>query len=201
MFCPKCGNAVGEDKLFCPHCGQKLSTGVADAAKKVNVAADEVFNSTEQQMGSAIRDVKNTIDGNDNPNGGRLKEDRGLLSYFLLSVITCGIYAYYFIYKMAHDINIACDGDGESTGGLVKYIVLSFITCGIYSIYWEYKLGNRLAANAQKYGMSFQENGTTIVLWTIFGSILCSLGYWFGMNILINNSNKICHAYNQKHGF
>ena len=74
---------------------------------------------------------------------------------------------------MAHDVNIACEGDGQSTAGLVQFIVLSFITCGIYSWYWYYKLGNRLAANAPKYGINFQENGTTVLLWLLFGLLLC----------------------------
>ena len=41
----------------------------------------------------------------------RLQDDRSLAIYILLSIVTCGIYSYYFIYKMAHDVNIACEGD------------------------------------------------------------------------------------------
>ena len=37
--------------------------------------------------------------------GQPLKTDRSLVSYILLSIITCGIYSYYFIYKMAYDVN------------------------------------------------------------------------------------------------
>ena len=98
---------------------------------------------------------------------------------------------------MAHDVNIACDGDGEMTGGLVKYIVLSIITCGLYSLYWEYSLGNRLAANASRYGMTFQENGTSILMWCLVGVLLCGIGPFIAMNILIKNTNKICNAYNR----
>lgn len=117
-----------------------------------------------------------------------------------MTIITCGIYSYYFIWKMAHDVNIACDGDGESTGGLVKFILLSFLTCGIYSWFWYYNLGNRLAANAGRYGMNMQETGTTILLWLIFGSLICGIGQFVAMWILIKNTNKICYAYNKSHG-
>ena len=116
-----------------------------------------------------------------------------------LSIITCGIYGYYFVYKMARDVNIACEGDGESTAGLLQFIVLSFVTCGIYAWIWYYKLGNRLAENAPRYGMNFQENGTTVLMWQLFGAILCGIGPFIAMNILIKNSNKICNAYNQAH--
>ena len=62
-----------------------------------------------------------------------LKTDRGLLGYIVLSILTCGIYSYYFIYTVARDVNTACAGDGKSTGGLVQFILLSILTCGIYS--------------------------------------------------------------------
>lgn len=93
-----------------------------------------------------------------------LKTDRGLLGYIVLSILTCGIYSYYFIYTVARDVNTACAGDGKSTGGLVQFILLSILTCGIYSWWWQYSLGNRLAANAPRYGLSFTENGTTFFI-------------------------------------
>jgi hypothetical protein len=120
--------------------------------------------------------------------------------YILLTIVTCGIYGYYFIYQIAQDVNVACEGDGEQTSGLVAFILLSFITCGIYSWWWQYKLGNRLANNAPRYGLAFQENGTTIIMWDIFGSLLCFIGPFIAMNIIIKNTNAICAAYNQQKG-
>ena len=128
--------------------------------------------------------------------GIMLKTDRSLLVYILLSIVTCGIYSYYFIYKLAQDLNIACDGDGETTSGLLMFIVLSIVTCGIYSWIWFYKVGNRLASNAPRYGMNFTENGTTVLLWMLFGSMLCGIGPFIAMNIIIKNTNSICAAYN-----
>lgn len=130
-----------------------------------------------------------------------LKTDRGLLGYILLSIVTCGIYSYYFIYTIARDVNVACEGDGQSTGGLLKFILLSIVTCGIYSFWWEYSLGNRLAMNAPRYGMSFTENGTSVLMWLLFGVLLCGIGPYIAMNILIKNTNSICMAYNRQHGF
>ena len=129
-----------------------------------------------------------------------LKTDRGLLGYIVLSILTCGIYSYYFIYTVARDVNTACAGDGKSTGGLVQFILLSILTCGIYSWWWQYSLGNRLAANAPRYGLSFTENGTTILLWLLFGSFLCFIGPFIAMNIIIKNTNSICMAYNRYNG-
>ncbi len=191
MYCSKCGRQVPDGTKICPSCGENLSE-----AGKVADAANNMFNQAEREMDSALNEVKQSVNGT---GGQRLKDDRGIVSYIILTIITCGIYGYYFLYKIAHDANIACDGDGENTSGLVAFVVLSFLTCGIYAYYWYYKLGNRLAMNAPRYGMNFQENGTTILLWIILGSFLCGIGPLIAMNILINNSNKIFNAYNRAH--
>ncbi len=196
MFCPKCGKNVPDNTKFCPGCGADLSLG-----RRAQNAANKAFDATEKELEGAVREVQRTFNGNNEytPNGGeRLTDDRGLLAYILLSIITCGIYSYYFLYKMAHDVNIACEGDGDETAGLVAFILLSLVTCGIYAWIWYYKLGNRLAANAPRYGMTFQENGTTVLMWLLFGSLLCGIGPFIAMNILIKNSNRICNAYNRQ---
>lgn len=131
------------------------------------------------------------------PGFERLKTDRSLLLYIIFSFLTCGIYSYYFIYKIAKDVNVACQGDGDNTPGLLMFVLLSMVTCGIYAYYWYYKLGNRLAENAPRYGMNFQENGTTVIMWMIFGIFLCGIGSFVAWNILIKNTNRICQAYNR----
>ena len=125
-----------------------------------------------------------------------IKENRSLGMYILLSIVTCGIYSYIFIYEMARDTNILCEGDGKETPGLVKLILLSLVTCGIYVWIWYYNLGNRLAENAPRYGLQFQETGTTILLWQIFGILLCGIGPYIAINILIKNMNALAHEYN-----
>lgn len=130
----------------------------------------------------------------------RIQTNRSLIAYILLSIITCGIYSYYFIYSIARDANTMCREDGEKTGGLLAFILLSFVTCGFYGLYWEYKLGNRLAANAPRYGLAFQENGTSVLLWYLVGMLLCGIGPWVAMYILIKNTNALAAAYNAANG-
>lgn len=200
MFCANCGAQVEDGAKFCPSCGKACST-----QEKAKQAAENVFEKSEQELGNAFDDVKQSFQGNGGNytppySGERLKEDRSLIIYILLSFVTCGIYGYYFIYKMAQDVNIACNGDGEQTSGLVVFILLSFITCGIYTYYWYYKLGNRLAANASRYNLHFEENGTTVLMWCIFGALLCGIGLFIGIYILIKNTNMICAAYNRSKG-
>ena len=129
----------------------------------------------------------------------KIKEDRSLGMYIILSLVTCGIYSYYFLYTMAQDANTVCAGDGKQTAGLVAFILLSLCTCGIYAWFWYYGLGNRLAENAPRYGLTFTEKGTTVLMWLIFGSFLCGIGQFVAMHILIKNMNQLAHAYNTQH--
>ena len=190
MYCKNCGHFVEDNQKFCSNCGASVSFG-----QQAYESAKSAFQSAENQLDNAVNDFR----GNQyqNPNfQPRLQTDRSLWMYILLSIITCGIYSYYFIYKLAKDVNTACSGDGQTTGGLVQFILLTFITCGIYAWVWHYKLGNRLADNAPRYGMAFQENGTTVLMWMLFGSLLCGIGAFVAMNIIIKNTNRICAAYN-----
>lgn len=193
MFCQNCGKEMEEGTRFCPSCGADNSL-----TQKITGAATDMIRSTERELGSAISDIQGSFSGAQYA-GERLKTDRGIVSYIILSIITCGIYSWYFLYKMARDVNIACDGDNENTAGLIAFILLSIVTCGIYSWIWYYKLGNRLANNAPRYGLTFQENGTTVLLWLIFGVVLCGIGPLIAWNILIKNTNAICNAYNNYH--
>ena len=72
--------------------------------------------------------------------------------------------------RFHHDTRVA-EIDGDSTPGLAAFILLSFVTCGFYALYWYYKIGNRLQANAPRYGLMFQENGTTVLMWQIVGAL------------------------------
>ncbi len=125
----------------------------------------------------------------------QVDNNRGLMKYVLLTLVTCGFYSWYFIYKLAADVNVICEGDGEHTDGLLKLILLSLCTCGIYSWVWYYKLGNRLWKNAQRYGLIFAENGTSVLLWQLFGSALCGIGPFVAMNIIIKNTNALATQY------
>ena len=129
---------------------------------------------------------------------GPVQTDRSLAAYILLSIVTCGIYGLYFFYRLAKDVNTMCTGDGESTPGLAAFILLSIVTCGFYAFYWYYKVGDRLAANAPRYGLSFQENGTSVLLWCIVGYITCGIGSYVAMYFIIKNTNALAAAYNAR---
>ena len=60
----------------------------------------------------------------------------------LLSIVTCGIYGYYWLACMANDTNRVSGHNGDTSGGMV--VLLSIVTCNIYHIYWMYTAGSKI---------------------------------------------------------
>ena len=128
----------------------------------------------------------------------KIEEKRQIGLYILLSIVTCGVYHFIFFHQFAKDMNIICDGDGEETPGIGDLILFSLLTCGIYSFYWFYKLGNRQAANAKRYNVTINENGTSVLVWMLLGGLIAGIGYIIAYYILIKNMNTLASAYNRK---
>jgi hypothetical protein len=198
MFCENCGTQIEDGAKFCPNCG----TPVASSSEVKGFVYNEGAPAPEanQTYSNNYNNYQNTGYSAGPQAFMPLRTDRSLLIFILLTLVTCGIYLYVFMYYMIKDINTACAGDGDETPGLLVYILLSLVTCGIYSYIWLYKVGERLARNCQRYGYSVTENGTTVLLWFIFGMWLCGIGPFIGWNILINNTNMVCMGYNREHG-
>ena len=67
---------------------------------------------------------------------------RNFATVFLLSIITCGIYFFYFLYTTTRDMNIMVGNDNRNTDpGIV--VLLSLVTCGLYDLFWYYEQGER----------------------------------------------------------
>ena len=133
----------------------------------------------------------------------RKKEDRSLLVYILLSIITCGIYGLYFYYCMCNDINAVCApkerDDANRSPNFLIVCLLSIITCGIYYYVWLYKQGNRIQRVGREYGLEIDESGTTLLLWWIVGAFLFGIGPLVSFYFLIKNVNRLCVRYNREY--
>ena len=189
MVCPQCGAQIPDGSVFCPSCGASVSAGQQQSYpfadnKQPGFNSQPNYGQSPAQYGAAPQTP--------------IKTDRSIAAYILLSIVTCGIYGLWFFYRLVKDVNTMCTGDGESTPGLAAFILLSILTCGFYAFYWYYKVGNRLAANAPRYGLSFQENGTSVLLWCIVGYITCGIGNYVAMYFIIKNTNALATAYNAR---
>ena len=125
-----------------------------------------------------------------------VEQNRSLLKWLLLGIVTCGIYDLYFIYKLAQDVNKICEGDGDNTPGLLSFILLTLVTCGIYGYYWYYKLGDRLFRNGPRYNIQVGESGGTILLYMLINLISGGIGTILATHFIIRNTNSLAAAYN-----
>ncbi|BAL81885.1 hypothetical membrane protein [Selenomonas ruminantium subsp. lactilytica TAM6421] len=89
-------------------------------------------------------------------------EKRSIAKAIILSFVTCGIYALYWLYKLTDELHELAGEQTTASGGMV--LVYTFITCGIYSIYWYYKMGVTVNIAKEKRGMRFDNNCPIIYL-------------------------------------
>lgn len=99
-----------------------------------------------------------------------MKQPRNIGLCIVLSLITCGIYMYYWIYCVHTDMQEVSPEPNSTSGGMV--VLLSIVTCGIYYIYWNYKMG--LAVDAAK-GTAGGNTSIVYLLLSIFGLGIVSL--------------------------
>lgn len=126
-----------------------------------------------------------------------MKTNRSLLVYILLSIITCGIYAIYFEYAFARDMNIVCAGDGKKTRGVIAQVIFGLLTFGIYSIVWLFGVGERISNNSVMRKVTPTCTGGSLLLWNILGSFII-IGPFVAMYKRIEGLNRLCDAYNRR---
>ena len=68
--------------------------------------------------------------------GGEMK--RNVAICILLSIMTCGLYSFYWIYCLHQEVH-SLDKQEHSSAGMA--LLLMFLTCGIYLFYWMYQQG------------------------------------------------------------
>lgn len=141
-FCYKCGTQLGDNDTFCNSCGTKQEDNVCQA-----------------QPSQDYQNAQNFAN-----QGGPMTRSIGVC--IILSIITCGIYGWYWLYCMAEDLN-RISGKNDTSGGVV--VLLSIITCGIYGWFWLYQAGEKInIAKAQRGIGGDSSNG---ILYLVFGII------------------------------
>ncbi len=89
-------------------------------------------------------------------------QERNIVTCIILSIVTCGIYMYYWLYCVANDLNVAADAPNDTSGALV--VVLGIVTCGIYLIYWAYTAGGKVQTAMSKRGLPSDSNSAILYL-------------------------------------
>ena len=100
-----------------------------------------------------------------------LVAERSIAASIILSIVTCGIYSYYWLYCIAKDSNELSrrHGDADKTTEAGTVVLLSIITCGIYLFYYIYKVSKQLAGLRFTDGYKPEDNSVICLLLSIFG--------------------------------
>ena len=152
MICPKCGSNNSDGTAFCASCGAPLS----NEAPTPNGAVPN--NNVPPQTPPPVF--------NGNPYGGPI-EQRNIALCIILSIVTCGIYMWYWIYKLTEDVNKLTGDPNATSGGMV--ILLSIITCNVYMWYWLYKQGDAIDQVKASRGLPSGNSGILYLILAIFG--------------------------------
>ena len=99
--------------------------------------------------------------------------ERNIALSILFTVLTCGIYGFYWMVVLNDDMLDALQEDGTS-GALV--LVLSFVTCGIYGLYWMYQMGSRVDRLNARYGRHTDNSGLLYLIISILGLSIVAYG-------------------------
>ena len=115
------------------------------------------------------------------------------IKFFLLSLVTFGIYGIYYGYQFVKDVNRLCEGDGRESKNFIVVLLLNIITFGIYGCYWIYVQGERLKDAGERNGIKIHESGIVLLLLWLLGGELCHL---IAIYILFDNTNRLASVYN-----
>ncbi len=173
MFCSKCGAKLPENSKFCPSCG-------AAAAKNGQSNTNpngQYWNGQAQNGQYQSSNGQPWQNAYGQPQGGSPWyrapiQNRNIGTCILLSIVTCGIYLYYWLYCLSDDLNTA-SGIHDTTGGMV--VLLSIVTCGIYLWFWLYKAGEKVDAIRARRGMPGANSSLVYLLLGIFGFSIISV--------------------------
>lgn len=103
---------------------------------------------------------------------------RSLSRLFFLTIITFGIYMFFFWLKYIRDINKACICDGRESPNAVVVLLLSVFTFGLYYALWTARQAERLKAIAPEYKLEFKEGTGTVFLANILAVLSFTVAFF-----------------------
>ena len=134
----------------------------------------------------------------ENPAPARqLSTDRGMVTFILLSIITCGIYPLVVTSRISEEINLlASPHDGRNT---MHYCLLFFlvgpITMGIATFVWYHNISERIGNELKRRGIDYNFGASDYWLWNILGSWIV-IGPFVYLHKMLTAMNKLNAHYN-----
>lgn len=128
-----------------------------------------------------------------------MQDDRSIVKFIFLSIITCGLYEFWFFWWFVKDINQWCEEEGSRKRSSNYFVasLLAVLTLGIYTFFWYYRLGDMLGFVARRRNVDTPVSGGYMIICLV-------LNFFFGIALLvamaemINAANEIAHQHNTK---
>ncbi|MDD7526070.1 MAG: DUF4234 domain-containing protein, partial [Bacteroidaceae bacterium] len=125
--------------------------------------------------------------------------NRGLAEFFLLSMITLGIYGIVVLAQISSEINtVATRYDGrKTTNYLWVFFLWGWLTGGIAYFVWFHKLSNRIGNELQRRKIPDSFGASDYWLWCVLGACVGFLPLVY-IHKLLSAMNQLNADYNQK---
>ena len=128
-----------------------------------------------------------------------IKDDRSFLKLLLLSIVTFGIYEFWYLHHWTKDINTLCKDDGKNNEGILLYILLTLVTCGLFPVFWWFKAADRLSRAAVRESVAVDISGGKVLLLCIAGMFTWGIFIWYAQYLVMQATNDLATDYNSKH--
>lgn len=99
-----------------------------------------------------------------------MNTQKNIALYIILTIVTCGIFGFYWLYTMTNDLRTITGRTDGVSGGMV--VVLTIVTCGIYGWFWLYQAGEAMDGIR---GANGQPHGNLAILYLVLGILGLSL--------------------------
>lgn len=107
-------------------------------------------------------------------NQGIVVEKRSIATCIVLSIVTLGIYMFYWMYKLHVETHAVAGETPTVSGGML--ILLTIVTFGIYGMYWSYKQGERIDKIHTMRGVPVGNNAVLyLILFIVFSIVAIAL--------------------------
>lgn len=198
--CEHCGAKLREGATVCLKCGYLQNRAIREPVYLDPAEAEfPVISMSDRDISApkAAESMAVCVVSPASVPAARLKTNRGLLKFVLLSIITCGIYGIAVMADVSMDINIVAgryDGKRTMPYGLV-FFIFSWLTLGIVPLVWSHRISGRIGAELTRRGISYRFGSGTFWGWGFFGSLIL-VGPFIYAHKLLKSMNLLAADYN-----
>lgn len=97
-------------------------------------------------------------------------QQKNIAVSIILSIVTCGIYMWYWLFCLTNDTNAISGEMDDTSGGMA--LLLTIVTFGIYGFYWAYRRGEKIDKAHQNRGEAASNGGVLYVILYILGMVI-----------------------------